>query len=57
MDQLRYKEPHRVRNEFYIHLLAYNLIRMVMEEAVLKPDVSPHQISFIRENRAAYRTR
>lgn len=46
MDHLRCKEPHRVRNEFYMHLLAYNLIRMVMAEAALKSDVSPHEISF-----------
>lgn len=47
MDHLRCKEPHRVRNEFYMHLLAYNLIRQVMAEAALKASVSPHEISFI----------
>jgi hypothetical protein len=46
MDHLRCKEPHRVRNEFYMHLLAYNLIRQVMAEAAQKTDVSPHEISF-----------
>src|SRR5277367_4524816 len=30
MDHLRCKTPHRVRNEFHMHLLAYNLIRRVM---------------------------
>ena len=28
MDHLRCQTPHRVRNEFYMHLLAYNLIRI-----------------------------
>jgi hypothetical protein len=46
MDHLRCKEPHRVRNEFYMHLLAYNLIRQVMAEAAVKSGVCPHQISF-----------
>lgn len=46
MDHLRCKEPHRVRNEFHMHLLAYNLIRQVMAEAALKAGVSPHEISF-----------
>ncbi|MEI7702093.1 MAG: IS4 family transposase [Planctomycetia bacterium] len=46
MDHLRCKEPHRVRNEFYMHLLAYNLIRQVMAEAGLKSGVCPCQISF-----------
>ncbi len=46
MDHLRCKEPHRVRNEFYMHLLAYNLIRQVMAEAALKSGLCPHEISF-----------
>ena len=46
MDHLRCKAPHRVRNEFYMHLLAYNLIRQVMSEASLRAGVCPHQISF-----------
>ena len=46
MDHLRCKAPHRVRNEFYMHLLAYNLIRQVMSEAALRADVCPHHISF-----------
>ena len=46
MDHLRCKEPHRVRNEFYMHLLAYNLLRQVMGEAALKSGVCPHEISF-----------
>lgn len=46
MDHLRCKEPHRVRNEFYMHLLAYNLIRQVMAEAARKSGNCPHEISF-----------
>ena len=46
MDHLRCKTPHRVRNEFHMHLLAYNLIRQVMAEAALKADVCPCEISF-----------
>ena len=33
MDHLRCKTPHRVRNEFYMHLVAYNLIRQLMAVA------------------------
>jgi putative transposase len=46
MDHLRCKKPHRVRNEFYMHLLAYNLIRRVMLLAAVDKDVPPWQISF-----------
>jgi putative transposase len=46
MDHLRCKTPHRVRNEFYMHLLAYNLIRGVMAAAAQQSDVSPWEISF-----------
>lgn len=46
MDQLRCKTPERVRNEFYMHLLAYNLIRRVMTEAAIEAGVEPWQISF-----------
>jgi hypothetical protein len=46
MDHLRCKTPHRVRNEFYMHLLAYNLIRRVMALAAVEADVRPWQISF-----------
>lgn len=46
MNPLRWKEPHRVRNEFHMHLLAYNLIRQVMAEAAQKSDVRLHEISF-----------
>jgi putative transposase len=46
MDHLRCKTPHRARNEFYMHLLAYNLLRRVMAMAAVEAEVQPWQISF-----------
>lgn len=46
MDHLRCKTPERVRNEFWTHLLGYNLIRGVMATAALESDQSPWTISF-----------
>jgi putative transposase len=46
MDHLRCKTPHRVRNEFYMHLVAYNLLRRVMALAAMGKGVPPWQISF-----------
>lgn len=46
MDHLRCKTPHRVRNEFSMHLVAYNLIRRVMMIAAIEAKVPPWQISF-----------
>lgn len=46
MDHLRCKTPQRVRNEFYMHLLAYNLLRRVMALAAFEAEVPPWQISF-----------
>jgi putative transposase len=46
MDHLRCKKPRRVRNEFYMHLLAYNLIRQVMVLTAIEAGVAPWQISF-----------
>jgi hypothetical protein len=46
MDHLRCLTPHRARNEFYTHLLAYNLIRKVMAVAAITSGVRPYQISF-----------
>jgi hypothetical protein len=46
MDHLRCKTPHRVRNEFYMHLLAYNLLRRMMALAAVETNVHPWQISF-----------
>jgi hypothetical protein len=46
MDHLRCKTPHRVRNEFFMHLLAYNLIRKTMAIAAVRADVEPWTIRF-----------
>jgi putative transposase len=46
MDHLRCKTPHRVRNEFFMHLLGYNLIRRVMALAALESGACPWQVSF-----------
>lgn len=46
MDRLRCKTPHRVRNEFFVHLVAYNLIRGVMAQAAAKKGVEPWTVSF-----------
>ena len=46
MDQLRCKTPERVRNEFYTHLLGYNLIRGVMAVAAFQSGRPPWEISF-----------
>lgn len=46
MDHLRCKTPHRVRNEFAMHLLAYNLIRRMMALAAVEAKIPPWQISF-----------
>jgi putative transposase len=46
MDHLRCKTPHRVRNEFHMHLTAYNLIRQLMAMAAFQAGVEPWTISF-----------
>lgn len=46
MDQLRCKTPHRARNEFYMHLVAYNLIRHAMAAAAARAGVEPWTVSF-----------
>jgi putative transposase len=46
MDHLRCKTPERVRNEFYTHLLGYNLVRGVMAAAAFQSGKSPWEISF-----------
>lgn len=46
MDVLRGKTPDIVRKEIWTHLLAYNLIRTVMWEAVTAGDVPLRRISF-----------
>jgi len=46
MDHLRCKTPHRVRNEFYMHLVAYNLIRQTMAVAAARAGREPWTVSF-----------
>jgi hypothetical protein len=46
MDHLRCKTPHCVRNEFWMHLVAYNLIRRVMAVAAFDSGVQPWEVSF-----------
>lgn len=46
MDQLRCKTPHRVRNEFLMHLIGYNLIRRVMAVAAFASGTEPWTVSF-----------
>ena len=46
MDVLRCKTPDMVCKEIWVHLLAYNLIRMVMAQAAHRYDVSPRTLSF-----------
>jgi hypothetical protein len=46
MDHLRCKTPHRVRNEFYMHLVAYNLIRKLIAVAAAKAGREPWTVSF-----------
>jgi putative transposase len=46
MDHLRCKTPERVRNEFYMHLTGYNLIRGVMAAAAQHAGKCPWEISF-----------
>jgi len=38
--------PQMVDKEWWVHLLAYNLIRMLMAQAALEAEVHPRQISF-----------
>jgi hypothetical protein len=46
MDHLRCKTPHRVRNEFFMHLVAYNLIRQLLAVAAHQAGVQPWTVSF-----------
>jgi len=46
MDHLRCQTPHRVRNEFYMHLVGYNLIRRLMAVAAFAAGVEPWTVSF-----------
>lgn len=46
MDHLRCKMPERVRNEFWMHLTGYNLIRGVIAAAACCGGKTPWEISF-----------
>lgn len=46
MDVLRAKTPDMVEKELWVHLLGYNLIRLLMAEAAVKADCAPREISF-----------
>lgn len=46
MDHLRCKTPHRVRNEFYMHLIMYNLLRRVVALAAFSAGKEPWRVSF-----------
>jgi len=46
MDHLTCKSPSMVRKEFWIYLLAYNLIRIRMAQAAVLHDKKPREISF-----------
>jgi hypothetical protein len=46
MEVLRCKSPEMVTKEFFMHLIAYNLIRNVMLESARKYDVTLARLSF-----------
>lgn len=46
MDHLRCKSPELVRLEIWAHLLAYNLLREVMQQAAIMTDGSVRKLSF-----------
>jgi len=46
MEHLQSKTPEMVRKEFYVHLLAYNLIRATLWEAGIKHNVHPLRLSY-----------
>lgn len=46
MEVLSCKTPEMVVKEIWIHLLAYNLIRILMAQAALLSDLLPRQLSF-----------
>lgn len=46
MDILRCKTPVMVEKEIWTHLLAYNLIRLLMAQSALLADVVPRELSF-----------
>jgi hypothetical protein len=46
VDVLRCLTPQMVEKELWVHLLAYNLIRLLMAQAALEAGVYPRQLSF-----------
>lgn len=46
MGHIHAKTPEMVRKEFYVHLLAYNLIRATLWEAGIKHNVHPLRLSY-----------
>jgi hypothetical protein len=46
MEVLRCKTPSMCEKEFWIYLLAYNLIRLLMAQAALQAEALPRQLSF-----------
>jgi hypothetical protein len=46
MEHLRCKTPAMAEKELWVHLLAYNLIRLLMAQAALLADQIPRQLSF-----------
>ena len=46
MDVLRTETPEMVRKEVWVHLLAYNLIRLKMAQAAASTGLTPRAISF-----------
>lgn len=46
MDVLRCKAPNDVEKEIWVHLLAYNLIRLLMAQAASNAGLVPREISF-----------
>lgn len=46
MEHIQSKTPDMVRKEFYIHLLAYNLIRATLWESGIKHNIDPLKLSY-----------
>jgi IS4 transposase len=46
VEVLRCMTPRMVEKELWVHLLAYNLIRLLMAQSALDADVHPRQSSF-----------
>jgi hypothetical protein len=46
MDELGCKTPAMAEKEVWVHLLAYNLIRVMMAQAAVLTDTTPRQLSF-----------